>query len=102
MSDLIQILAGQLVDEHGEPVGGCSPVVIDAKDARQIVEHLTARKVVRPDGAIDALTNGQRQLDMDGCEVGVSRQALDETLAYLALLETRAVETVSAKEGRKP
>lgn len=30
--------------------------------------------------ASDNLRNCQRQLDMDGCEVGVSRQALDETL----------------------
>lgn len=35
--------------------------------------------------AIEALTNNQRQLDMDGCEVGVSRQALDELLAALAV-----------------
>lgn len=35
---------------------------------------------VNPD-AIAALTNNQRQLDADGCEVGVSRQALDELLA---------------------
>lgn len=38
---------------------------------------------VKPD-AIAALTNDQRQLDVDGCEVGVSRQALDELLAALA------------------
>lgn len=31
--------------------------------------------------AIDALRHRQRQLDLDGCEVGVSRQALDEVLA---------------------
>ena len=30
---------------------------------------------------IVALRDNQRQLDADGCEVGVSRQALDETLA---------------------
>ena len=30
--------------------------------------------------AYDALRHNQRQLDMDGCEVGVSRQALDEIL----------------------
>lgn len=34
--------------------------------------------------AIENLTTCQRQLDMDGCEVGVSRQALDETLAVAA------------------
>jgi len=31
--------------------------------------------------ALDALKNRQRQLDADGCEVGVSRQALDELIA---------------------
>jgi hypothetical protein len=31
--------------------------------------------------AFDALKNNQRQLDMDGVEVGVSRQALDELIA---------------------
>ncbi len=33
--------------------------------------------------AIAHLREHQRQLDADGCEVGVSRQALDETLAIL-------------------
>ena len=31
--------------------------------------------------ALDWLKNNQRQLDMDGCEVGVSRQALDELIS---------------------
>lgn len=31
--------------------------------------------------AIENLKTNQRQLDADGCEVGVSRQALDEALA---------------------
>lgn len=33
--------------------------------------------------AIENLRTCQRQLDMDGCEVGVSRQAVDETLIAL-------------------
>jgi hypothetical protein len=38
--------------------------------------------------AVANLRACQRQLDMDGCEVGVSRQAVDETLAlYDALLD---------------
>ena len=38
--------------------------------------------------ALEALENNQRQLDMDGVEVGVSRQALDELLtAYKAAVE---------------
>ena len=38
--------------------------------------------------ASDNLKSNQRQLDMDGCEVGVSRQAVDETTTqYDAMLE---------------
>lgn len=33
--------------------------------------------------ALENLCNNQRQLDADGAEVAVSRQALDETLALL-------------------
>jgi hypothetical protein len=33
-------------------------------------------------GAVDALRNHQQQLDRDGVFVGVSRQALDEMLAW--------------------
>jgi hypothetical protein len=36
----------------------------------------------KPTEAITNLTIAQRQLDFDGCEVGVSRQALDETLEW--------------------
>ena len=32
------------------------------------------------------LKTNQRQLDMDGCEVGVSRQAVEETLEEYALM----------------
>lgn len=37
---------------------------------------------------LEALKNNQRQLDMDGCEVGVSRQALDELIAAYESLAT--------------
>ena len=39
--------------------------------------------VTRPDAAIENLTNYQGQADMHGETVIVSRQALDETLAYI-------------------
>ena len=42
-----------------------------------------------PSGALDALKNNQRQLDFDGCEVGVSRQALDEIIAAYEALSAR-------------
>lgn len=46
--------------------------------------------------ALEALENNQRQLDVDGVEVGVSRQALDELLtAYKALLRPAPVEAVT-------
>lgn len=48
--------------------------------------------------AIINLRDYQRQLDMDGCEVGVSRQAVDETLTVttdlLAALQTIADESI--------
>jgi len=37
--------------------------------------------------AMEQLRNHQQQLDADGCMVGVSRQAIDETLEYVAALE---------------
>lgn len=39
--------------------------------------------------AIEHLRNCQRQLDRDGVEVGVSRQALDETLDELEQMRSR-------------
>jgi hypothetical protein len=38
--------------------------------------------------ALEALENNQRQLDMDGVEVGVSRQALDELITAYRMLRT--------------
>jgi len=47
--------------------------------------------------AIDVLINYQRQLDPEGIEVGVSRQALDEVLAELKTRnEWISTETVNA------
>jgi hypothetical protein len=44
-----------------------------------------ALKIAReiPAAALDALRNGQKQIDADGEMVGVSRRALDEVLAAL-------------------
>lgn len=56
-----------------------------------------------PHGAIDALANNQRQLDMDGCEVGVSRQAVDEVLAGLrAALDALDAETEGWRTDTMP
>lgn len=41
--------------------------------------------------AVANLRINQRQLDRDGCEVGVSRQALDEAIAEIDYLKTRIV-----------
>lgn len=41
-------------------------------------------------GALAALRDGQRQLDMDGSEVGVSRQALDEVLLAFGTMRLNA------------
>ena len=42
-----------------------------------------AEKLPVPLDAINNLINHQEQLDMDGCMVAVSRQALDEVLAFV-------------------
>lgn len=54
--------------------------------------------------AIDALRNDQQQLDQDGVIVGVSRQALDEVLAYIdAMRDTVILECARvAKQHRPP
>ena len=57
------------------------------------------RNVVHP--AAQNLRDCQRQLDMDGCEVAVSRQALDETLALAdelltALFSARSMMSTAA------
>lgn len=46
--------------------------------------------------AIANLRSNQRQLDADGCMVGVSRQALDETLALYDELLARSKAIVTA------
>jgi len=53
-------------------------------------------EALNPD-ALAALKNGQRQLDQDGVEVGVSRQALDE---LIAAFEARTA--LSAQGWRTP
>lgn len=47
---------------------------------------------------LEALRNNQRQLDADGVEVGVSRQAVDETLA---LVESLREQLKQANLGRE-
>ena len=44
----------------------------------------------RPQAAIDNLTSHQVQCDEDGVMIQVSRQALDEVLAYLAATHWRS------------
>lgn len=51
-------------------------------------EVVAALEGIQP--AIDALRNNQRQLDADGVQVGVSRQALEEVLSVLAALQAQA------------
>lgn len=47
--------------------------------------------MMKPYDAIDNLKTNQSQLDMDGCMVAVSRQALEETLEYLEWIESQLV-----------
>lgn len=74
----------------GEPDNARSREAMEAT-ATRIAHQLRALRprpaapaVADVAGALEALRNGQRQLDADGVEVGVSRQALDEVLAALA------------------
>lgn len=60
-----------------------------------------AREAV-PHGAIEALANNQRQLDMDGVEVGVSRQAIDEVLAWIPVALSALDQPSSVRMGVKP
>jgi len=69
---------------------------IDRRGA--VIEKLEARLAAQPSRsgyptlAIDQLRNHQTQLDMDGVMVGVSRQAIDEVLTYLASPQPQAHE----------
>lgn len=49
----------------------------------------------KPNGAIKQLETHQDQLDMDGVMVGVSRQALDEVLAYIKALQAKPEDNAS-------
>lgn len=57
---------------------------------------MTAPEAPLSAGALNALRNNQRQLDFDGCEVGVSRQALDEAVAFI----DDALDTISALQAQ--
>jgi hypothetical protein len=70
--------------EQGLSVGEIGLVYASAIKA--VAEQQTdALKIAReiPAAALDALRNGQKQIDADGEMVGVSRRALDEVLAAL-------------------
>lgn len=84
----------------GDPDALCGP------DHYELVEKNPAALLAAPAGdvvealnpdALAALKNGQRQLDQDGVEVGVSRQALDE---LIAAFEARTA--LSAQGWRTP
>lgn len=73
------------------------------REAVRMIAALTASRAqcvtdeLNPD-ALKALKEGQRQLDMDGVEVGVSRQALDELIAALEATQLSARPMVKALE----
>ena len=52
------------------------------------MREVEAMTELKPIAAIEQLTVHQQQLDMDGVFVGVSRQALDELLAYVTRADT--------------
>src|SRR5690606_22838312 len=67
----------------------------------------TGRRPTQPESgearhpAIENLRNCQRQLDMDGCEVGVSRQAVDETLAEIDRLQSSLTAAQQESQSRE-
>src|SRR5690606_14654110 len=54
-----------------------------------------------PSAAIEQLRNHQKQLDADGCMVGVSRQALDEVLDALEAQAPPAGARDAVADGEK-
>lgn len=54
----------------------------------------------KPIEAIENLRNSQHQLDFDGCEVGVSRQALCETLEWADWANTQIVDQETPQTGK--
>ena len=75
---------------------GFDEIVAEMDRRGRVIERLEAR-LAHIDGiykgAIDNLNHHQRQLDADGTEVGVSRQALCEVLSGV---ESALVETAGA------
>lgn len=63
------------------------------EDMEEMRSALDSMPPEPPREAIAALQSGQRQLDADGSEVGVSRQAVDEVLSYLNSPERESILT---------
>lgn len=59
-------------------------------------DNPSARAVGFPSDAVEALRDGQRQLDMEGVEVGVSRQAVDEVLSWIDRYVPRPVQSAES------
>lgn len=92
---IIQISRAASVDE----------IVAEMDRRGKVIERLEARLAhidgIYP-GAIDNLLHHQRQLDMDGIEVAVSRQALCEVLAGIGAALTAAPSPSSEAVGWRP
>lgn len=61
------------------------PAPCQSQNAERLAEALRSLRASVMDGLVDALRH-QRQIDEDGVEVGVSRQAVDEAANILAML----------------
>lgn len=59
-----------------------------------------ARRVGFPSAAVESLRSDQRQLDEDGVEIGVSRQAVDEVLAWIDHYVPRARQDMELSLGQ--
>lgn len=92
---IVQISRAASVDE----------IVAEMDRRGKVIERLEARLAhidgIYP-GAIDNLLHHQRQLDMDGIEVAVSRQALCEVLAGIDAVLAAAPSPSSEAAGWRP
>lgn len=92
---IVQISRAASVDE----------IVAEMDRRGKVIERLEARLAhidgIYP-GAIDNLLHHQRQLDMDGIEVAVSRQALCEVLAGIDAVLAAAPSPSSEAVGWRP
>lgn len=101
-----QLLHATMYKDHPYESQRLSKAII-AYDAALSEGEELREAVALPEGLLDALRR-QRQIDMDGDEVGVSRQAVDEAVEYLERAyaahstQPKAEASMTANRGKLP